>query len=303
MPEQLTTTATASAVAETFGPAQAAPKTLRVGKPFTAQYLLAEVKGAAAEVAQAAGRRIAKLVTEFNNLPFTTGQAIFKQAKKDAADDKATLVRLSEANAIFTSVSIAKVPASNYAGMGWSPAVKAARDALKAAGITVAGNERTSEEEREAAKAKALSRDVAEATTDRAAQESQALGRDLTAEELAKIMAEERAKANLRKASLAFPDAIVAIGKAMDAAKDALDCLKFHAENESTLWATLPDGMAELYATMIEYRQVAVDAAAEITAVREQAKDQKAHERAEAKLEKAQAEVGRNIRRAERKAA
>lgn len=303
MPEQLTTTATAAAVAETFGPAPATPKDLRTGKALTATELLKQVRAAATELQVAGNKRISNLVRDFLALPFTVGSGIFKQARKDAGDDKSTLVRLSEANAIFTSVSMAKVPAGNYDGMGWGPAVRAAREALKTAGITVAGNERLTDEQKAANKAKATAREVSESSADRIAAEALALGRDLTADEVATIMAEERAKVGLKAASNAFPDALLNIGKAFDSLAKDLDTLAYHRENDTTLWQTLPGDIRDCFAGMLDMRREVIGAALEIAAVRENAKEQRAHERAEKKLEAAQAEVGKNIRRADRKAA
>jgi hypothetical protein len=156
--------------------------------------------------------------------------------------------------------------------------VQFARDTLKAAGFTIAGNPIKSDAEKSADSARKESDAVNAAVLEQAAP-----GASL--EELVEArdrIARERAE---RRKVEAIPDCIIALAKAMDGMADALTTMEEHYYAGGAAWESLPPSVGAVFGAMVEHRDSIAERAAEIVKARKDAAEQrKAQKQAEAQL-------------------
>jgi hypothetical protein len=276
---------------------QQTPAALAVGKALTAQGLISLIDAVSTERSEAGRAPRMALVDAFLSLDFQSGKGTFQAARKLATEraggetQTPTHKRLSEAHAIFTAIRMAGVEAGQLDGLGWQPSVDYARGALEAAGLTVAGNPRKSEEERDAERA-ARETDAVNAMA------IETLPPNATPEQIAEALSKARAERAESSANKTVPESIIRVAKMLGEMGADLDALAGAAAEGRKAWDNLPGNVRDAIETLSNAGTVLIPFATDLAAVREQAKEQQAAQRkAEAEL-KAQKAVSRHIQAA-----
>lgn len=207
-------------------------KTLVTGPTLTVQGLIDRLEGIEGERNGAGVTRMSALLADFANLTFEQGRPIFTEARafetkamqkavKDgntelAKKHKSLASRVSECAAIFTALTKGGTPAKAFEGQGYGPAISKAREVLKEKGLTVAGNPRLDDSEREVARAEREQK----AKMAEGIKSLPAIDPELPAEEQARIIAEHLAAVSAvvdnKRANAAAPQAFIRICNAVE---------------------------------------------------------------------------------------
>lgn len=276
---------------------QHTPVGLTVGKALTAQGLVGLVDQIGEERSEAGKAPRMALVDALGSLDFQSGKATFKEAREFAKErsggdtQTSTHKRLSEAHAIFTALRMAGMKAGELDGLGWQPSVDYARGRLDAAGLTVAGNPRKSDEEKEAER---LGRETDAIN----AAAIEALPPNATPDQIAEALLQARAERAEESAIKTVPDSILRITKALNEVAADFDNVIAARENSRKAWDNLPTDVRKAIEAIYDNAAAVVQFGHDISAMREQAKEPRAAQKqAESEL-RAQKVVQRQMKAA-----